>query len=314
MQHSILFLGSFPSHDETIPSARVLRAQMRAAGLEPDDYEMLNVFSTPGEYDDFKRVKADEETTEKELARLGAEIRQRAPTVIVPLGAIALWALFGTNQIGSYRGTPVISTRTAEGIKLLPTFHPEDIRKQWKFYSVGVADLMRAEKEAIKGPGITYPKRTLLLSPTVSEVESFLADCQKSPLLSVDIETGWGQITSIGFAPTPEVAMCVPFVDKRKPNRSYWPTDTQELRVMKAVREVLEHPVPKLGQNFQYDLQWIAEKWGINVRNYAEDTRLLHHALYAELPKDLEFMGSSYSDQGAWKTWGGGYSKEKRDA
>jgi hypothetical protein len=185
---------------------------------------------------------------------------------------------------------------------------------QWKFLPVVTRDLLRALDES-EFPERREPKGHLLLEPTVEDVREFLRECRTSPLLSVDIETGWGQITSIGFAPTPEIAMSIPFVDLSRPDRSYWRTPEAEVAVWLEVKHLLEDPtIPKLGQNFTYDAFWLWMRAGIGVRGYVEDTRLKHHAIYPELPKDLAFM-SSYTDLGAWKQMGGRYTAEtKRDA
>lgn len=81
---------------------------------------------------------------------------------------------------------------------------------------------------------------------------------------------------------------------------------------MGHIRAWLDNPIPKVGQNFGgYDFLWLLQKYGLRPRNMAEDTRLMHHARYAELDKSLEFMGASYTAQGAWKQMG--RRTEKRD-
>ena len=107
----------------------------------------------------------------------------------------------------------------------------------------------------------------------------------------------------IGFAPSEERAIVIPFVDMRKSNRSYWPDTDAELKAWGYVKDICESDIPKLGQNFgAYDAYWLLDKYGIRVRNLLHDTRLMHHALYPELPKSLAFMGASYTRQGPWKT------------
>jgi hypothetical protein len=50
-----------------------------------------------------------------------------------------------------------------------------------------------------------------------------------------------------------------------------------------------------------YDLHHLWRNYGISVRNAEEDTMLLHHALQPESPKGLDFLGSVYTDEAAWK-------------
>jgi hypothetical protein len=182
----------------------------------------------------------------------------------------------------------------------------------WKFFPIVVGDFIKAERESAF-PELRQPKKTLWIAPTLQEVKEFCARCLNADRLSVDIETGWGQITCLGLAPTVEEGMCIPFVDLSAPNKSYWKTRDEELAAWACIREVLESPGPKkLGQNFpMYDAFWLLQRYGIKVMNFRDDTRLLHHALYPELPKDLAFMAGSYTNQGPWKHMG--RKHEKRD-
>lgn len=246
------------------------------------------------------------------LIRLAEELKAWQPTVIVPLGGIALWALTGHSGITALRGAATTAKYLVPGTKLLPTFHPQAVMFQWKLYPVVVGDLLKAEREAKRGPDIYYPKRELLLEPTMDDIRAYMPRLLNSDLLSVDIETGWGQITCIGFAPDAEHAICIPFMDKRSTNRSYWADPRSEQEAWRLVEQGLTSDVPKLGQNFaQYDAYWLLRKKRIAPRNLTHDTRLLHHAIYPELPKDLAFLGASYSTQGAWKHWG--HKGDKRD-
>src|SRR5690606_39465386 len=60
-----------------------------------------------------------------------------------------------------------------------------------------------------------------------------------------------------------------------------------------------------------YDFLWLLQKYGIKPYRMEHDTRLMHHARYPEMEKSLEFMGASYTNQGAWKQMG--RKTEKRD-
>lgn len=328
----IAFVGEAPSHEEEEkgiplvgPSGRIFNAMMRTAGLDREDYLVTNVFDEKlpdnevANYCVPLKVAREHKLTDLppigakgflnpehrwHLDRLRDELLNTRPNVIVPLGATALWAFTGKTEIGSFRGSLVEATHIVPGAKLLPTFHPQFVMQQWKFFPIVTEDFRKALYEGLKGPKITLPDRQLLVDPTLEEIRAYVPTLLASDLLSVDIETGWGQITCIGFAPSAKRAIVIPFVDLRKPNRSYWQTPAEELEVWGIVKQIMESPVPKLGQNFGgYDAFWFIDKAGIEPRNFLHDTRLMHHALYPELPKDLEFMGSNYTTQGAWKYW-----------
>lgn len=337
----LAFVGEAPSHEEVEkgiplvgPSGRIFDALLRTAGIDRREVLVTNVFdeklpdnslaswlapmdeARAGGFADLPpvgRLGYLRPVHRCHLDRLGDELRLARPNVIVPLGATALWALTGDASITSYRGTVTEAKLLVPGAKLLPTFHPAHVMHQWKFYPVVVGDFIKAMKEADRGPRIALPHKELLLEPTLADLHASTEWVLSTDLLSVDIETGWGQITSVGFAPNSTRAIVLPFLDKRTLTRSYWPTVEDEVEALKWFKMIMESPVPKLGQNFGgYDAYWIWERYKIEPRAYMHDTRLLHHALYPELPKDLEFLGASYTDQGAWKNWG--HSKtEKRD-
>jgi uracil-DNA glycosylase family 4 len=306
-------VGGAPEPDDVISGVpfsgahgRVLNQALRAANIDRAECLVTMLYDTLDE--------PDETCTQAALDRLSAVLTKHRPTVIVPLGEAALGALTGRTAINAFRGAVSLSRRTVDGYKMVPTYGPDKVMANWKTLPVMIGDLIKADKEAAKGPQIVYPERTLYLEPGLADVEWWAQECLRSDLLSVDIETGWGQITTVGLAPDHLRAMSVPFLDLRKPNRNYWPTAAMEVEVWEVLREVLESDVPKLGQNFTYDFAWLLRKHGINVRNYRHDTRLMHHNLYPELPKSLEFMGATYTDLGPWKLWVGRYAKDKRDA
>lgn len=316
----LALLGEAPSYEECIdlkpfvgPAGEELNRLLRAAGISRDECLVTNVFDEQAPDNDAAAWMKDKDRLERNFSRLQAEFEQYAPTVIVPLGATALWALTGTDAIAKHRGATASATRIVPGHKIVPTFHPSHVMRYRKMFPVVVKDLMKAVAEADKGSKVIRPKVQLLVDPEVADVAAFASECMESDLLAVDIETGWGQITCIGFAPTPTRAMCIPFLDTRKGlSRSYWRTVEEEVIAWEWAQRILNSPTPKVFQNGLYDIAWL-RRYGLSVVNYAEDTRLLHHALYPELPKDLAFMGATYTDLGQWKTWGGKVNKEKRD-
>lgn len=306
----IAFVGEAPGQSEIekgIPlvgsSGNVFNAMLRTANLDRREFLITHVFDFKLEdHPDVKTIEAMPEYP-SQISRLRSELEDTRPSIIVPLGATALWAFTGDTSIGSQRGAIQPAKYIVPGAKLLPTFEPKFVIKQWKFFSVVTADFIRAYREG-GYRDIRLPKRELLIEPSVQEIRDTLPRLLNSDLLSVDIETGWGLITNLGFAPSREFAINIPFVDVRKPNKSFYNLQ-DEIEVWKLVKEVMESATPKLGQNFAgYDAYWFIDHTGIAPRNLLHDTRLIHHNLYPELPKDLEFMGSSYTEQGAWKTWG----------
>lgn len=239
-----------------------------------------------------------------ELDRLKAELLECRPNVVVAMGNTACWALLQATNIGSIRGATAESIEMGEAryqVKTLPCYHPAAVLRQWNWRPIVVADLQKAFREAAF-PEIRRPVRRALVNPSIEEVRHWATSTLASapPLLSCDIETGAHQIKMISFAPSAREALLVPFMDVGSPTGSYWPTIIQELEAWHWVRALLESPIPKLGQNFMYDLQYLMAM-GIRPRACLEDTMILHHALFQELQKGLGFLGSIYSSEQSWK-------------
>lgn len=238
---------------------------------------------------------------EPELTRLGDELITENPNLIIALGNTATWALLGQAAISKHRGTTTLSTHTVEGFKVLGTYHPAAVLRQWELRPVVVVDLMKARRESAY-PDIRRPKRSIWIEPALEDIyefkRRFITGCK---VLSVDIETAGNQITCIGFAPSRTLSIVIPIFDPRKLGRSYWPTEPREREAWNIIKEILLGPEPKLFQNGLYDIAFLWRAYGIKVMNAAEDTMLLHHALQPESLKGLGFLASCYCDEGAWK-------------
>lgn len=315
----LAFLGQAPTYDECLtynPMAgshgRLFDALLRTAGIDRAECWVGNVFEHKLEQDDpgRHRARVGKERYERQwneaLERLQREFAEARPTVVVPLGGTALLALAGSTSIAAWRGQPRMGTGPFAALKLLPTWAPQALFKQWSLYSVCIADLIRATREAEDGPTIQWPKKRLIIAPSIEQVEDYLSGpCTQTDILSCDIETGWGMIRGMSFAPNQTEGIYVPFISMDRLDRNYWYSAETEKRAWLACKRVLESPVPKLGQNYGgYDVTWLLHKMGIRVLNYREDTRLLHKALYPELNASLAFMGAAYTRQGAWKNFG----------
>jgi DNA polymerase len=235
-----------------------------------------------------------------ELERLRQELEIVNPNVIIAMGATACWALLGTNGLGNLRGT--VATGTLVNNKVLPTYHPSGVMRNWAWRPIAIADLIKAKNES-EFAEIKRPRRLLLVNPTVAECREWISRHIKSEC-ACDIETKFGMIEMIGFSADPENAMIIPFWDQAK-GGNYWPTANLEKDARNIVRSLLENPsIVKIFQNGLYDLQYLFKE-GYRPRNCTEDTMLLHHALYPELQKGLGFLGSVYTSEPAWKSMRG---------
>ena len=250
-----------------------------------------------------------------ELNRLADEIALHNPNCIIALGNTALWALTGSTGIRDARGYTRLATHTAIGWKLLPTYHPTAIFHQHSLRPIVIADLMKAKAQS-EFPELRRPQRYIHIEPDLEDVKMFLYDyCRSSELLSVDIETYGSRVTCIGFSPSPDMAIVIPFEPGLNGEKSYWPTPELEAKVWKVIKAILEDShISKLFQNGLYDIAFLWRSMKIGVRGAAEDSMLLHHALQPEMNKSLGFLGSLYTDERQWKNMRKWDSTIKRDA
>lgn len=298
------------------PAGNELTRMMKEAGIERSEVELTNVFNLrPQPNNDIENLCGPKGMVSHslpplrpgkyildryvpELERCLREIRECSPNLVVALGNTAAWALLSDPRIGKIRGTVALGST---GHKVLPTYHPAAILRQWDLRHVTVLDLMKAKREA-EFPEVRRPQRFIHIPDSVGEIyDYFEASIRGTPgPLGVDIETAAEQITCIGFAPSVSSALVVPFFDPRR-GGNYWSTLGDEVAAWDAVRTILDCSVPKVFQNGLYDINYIWRRYGMTVRNAGEDTMLLHHARLPESEKGLGFLGSVYTNEPAWK-------------
>lgn len=98
---------------------------------------------------------------------LFAEIESVKPNIIIALGNTALWALTGKRGIVKWRGSLLkFSTKEFPGhhCKVLPTYHPAAIMRQWSWRYIAVHDCKRALRES-KTPAYTETVTDFLIRP-----------------------------------------------------------------------------------------------------------------------------------------------------
>lgn len=247
-----------------------------------------------------------------EITRLYAELKTLRPNLIVALGNTATWALLATGAISKIRG--VVALSPTVGIKVLPTFHPAAILRQYDNRAVTVLDLEKAKYETTF-PEIRRPERKVYIEPSLADMDWFFDyHIRKSRYIAPDIETVGKQISCIGFATDKATSIVVPFIDNRKDSGSYWSTPEEEVLAWNWVRKVLATPQPKILQNGVFDTNFLWRGYGIPVVNFVEDTMLLHHSLQPESQKGLGFLGSLYTSEASWKLMARGNKTIKRES
>lgn len=251
---------------------------------------------------------------------LKKEINLVKPNVIIALGSVALWALTGKWGIGDWRGSELWcdQIRFEDGTSpiVIPTFNPAFILRQWSSRWLCVFDFKKAA-ERKESRELHRPKYNFILRPdfntALATLSDLIAHCEErffentSALpLSVDIETRAGHIACIGLAWSADDAICIPLMQSGKDD-GYW-NEEEEFQIVLALRQLLLHPAVKIiGQNFNYDAQYIERHWCF-IPVPSHDTMLAQHALFPGMPKDLGFLSSIYCKNHVFwkndgKTW-----------
>ena len=249
-----------------------------------------------------------------QLDRLRDEIVKCAPNVVVTMGAFAVWAFYGPAAMKDTWGTAFAATRTVPGQKIVASYHPAFTFHQPKIMQLIAMSFAKAKIES-DSPEVVYDGRAVEIEPQeIQTVKNAVDMALMSNLIAIDLETvpRARQIKCVGFSMIDECAYVVPFVDYRKPDNSYWRTVDEEVAVWCEIKRLCESPVPKVLQNGLYDARYLYDH-GIMLRNYLHDTRLMQHALYPELPKDLGGMAAMYLNERPWKLWRGLREGRKRE-
>ena len=319
----IAIVGDFPALNEShAPFSNgywgYFRAQLRKAGIHPDDCAWLNCINTPAAsfYAFTQESKAGALTAFPAVGRkaylrpefgqdiftLYTNLRKIKPNVVIACGELALLALTHDSKLKFARGRVTSSLPSAGEVKVLPVLHPRAVLAEIKQEPVLIMDLMKARRQS-EFPELRRPQRWLHLRPSIEDLESFWQDyIIPSTGLSIDIETKPNLITCVGIAPSPDRAIVIPFFDQEKPSGNYWDTPREEHIAWKFVDRCLNTEGKRVfGQNFQYDTQYLWRLMGLAAKSWTDDTMLMHHALQIEMDKGLGFLASIYSEELAWK-------------
>lgn len=336
----IAIVGEAPGSDEGMlgkpfvgRSGKLLNKMLTVAGIERKECLVTNVFDFVLPNNSVKPISVKKKKVQAswwpqikipvesgcymprdiavpQLRRLFIELEECNPNIILALGGTAVWALLGIAPYGKMKKMRGTIMEGLNGSKVLATYHPAYLTRAYSEKPLVEADLRKLKYQSTF-PEIRYPIIDIVIPKRVYEVTSFIDSL--GPVAAVDIETFKGTIDNIGFADCFERAMSIPIYNAETQG-SYWPTWKDEAIVLLAIVDYLQDPTKiKVFQNGSYDIQWMWEKWGVQTANWTEDTRLLHHSLWPESPKDLGTIASLHLDMPSWKLAGAGRATTKKE-
>lgn len=322
----ILILGEYPSQrdmDLATPFScgmgKMLKANLRTAGINPRECEWDTVLPEYMPWSQATGPKAKgipnmkpvgqkyvQAKHEPAVRQCWDRINRRRPKVILALGELAMWAVTSSSKIDEARGRIAQTHAALPDLKALPTYAPRTVAADYTRRPIWLMDFNKALRESAF-PEFRRPQRFIHLYPTLEDMEDFfneyIAPCE---VLSVDIEVkGYKEnlhsIACVGFAPSIERALVVPFFSEESPDGNYWRSHRDEMQAWSFCRRVLRCGKDVGGQNYQYDVQHLWRGVGIPNPDFGWDTMLMHHSLEPEMEKGLGFLASVYTDEPMWK-------------
>lgn len=209
-------------------------------------------------------------------------------SVSLGLGEDVLGRLAGKKSIDKWHLSPL---KTAEGGLFLGTFDFGRMQKQFELGLYFELAICRAAEFARSG--YQPIRENFRLNPGVEEAIAILKDLRNKDELSVDIETGYGQINTVGIAWSASEAVAINVLPDRCSDLSYY-------ELWNTIREILESDSRKIFQNFIYDTSYFSA-YGIKVRGEIFDTMHAMKILWPELDSNLGNVGRIYTKRPYWK-------------
>jgi uracil-DNA glycosylase len=223
--------------------------------------------------------------------------------LVIGLGATALNALTNKEGIQDYRG----SILNGMGKKTICTFHPAHILRQdgeitgyWQ-KQVALHDLKRCAEQQFT-PDIILPNRLLHICKSSAQFLDFLHRHRDYTNPAIDIEAhpaGTGIPICVGISFRPEEGITIPLWNCDGIS-SIPSADLVQCWLLLA-RLLANNDI--VGQNFKYDQDKI-RRLGFVIRRLASDTMLKAFAINPELPKNLAFNTSIYTEEPFYKNEG----------
>ena len=313
----LLLLGECPYPDENrafeSKSHRETFSLLREVGINLDSLwkTYVSKFYVPpnlksGRKIPFKvRAKAVGVDVDTQLAELQNEINSVGPNCILAIGSTALWATTGKSSISDYRG----SILAGMGCKVVASYNPNQLswnevaefRGYWNRSVMGL-DFRRAKEQSLFS-GINRPNRTLSICRSSYQLAEFIKRYKNYTKPAVDIEAR-GQCIPfcIGIAFTPNEGIAIPLWNKGEIESIMNLSNSEMVQLWILINEILSNN-DIIGQNFKYDQDKLI-RLGFTIRNLFSDTLLKAFAINPELPKNLAFNTSIYTEEPFYKNEG----------
>lgn len=211
--------------------------------------------------------------------------------VTVTMGEQPLQILTGKKSIWKWHLSPLDDT--SGQCKVLPTFDFTQMNKDYPLRLYFEMTLRRAAIHATPGPWVRKEER-YVIGPDPDEAIARFEDMQRrAEWLSIDIETGRGQINTFGCADNGSDAIAAKVLPGGMPPSAFH-------KLWSCIRTLCESDVPKIMQNGIYERTYLS-RYGIAINAFKHDTMTAQKFLWPELSKGLDNVGRIYTLEPYWK-------------
>jgi len=251
----------------------------------------------------------DPRPEEIEMCRdyLVRDIQELKPSVVVPMGNIALQSLLRRTSIANARGN-VYTSEEFPGVLFFPTTHPAVVLRRPAEEVVIRHDIKRALKICQTNCKVERIPTTYKVCHTLEESLNLLRQLAETTpsgsYITYDTETTGldyrkDQMLCISFSNKIGTGWVIPILGRKL--RNIW-TEEEHFKLIRALTEWFENPaIPKCTQNGAFDELMLFSNFGIKVRGEVIDTMLLHHAVDENMFHNLDFLSTWYTDVAPYK-------------
>lgn len=223
---------------------------------------------------------------------LYADLEEIDPTLIIPLGNVAMKTLLKKSGLFNKRGKEFVH----EDCPVVPTYSSDLVFLEPKLRKLFVQDINNAYDKFIlnknKFDGTGY-----VLCKTIDEVNKQMDRAEMHPALGVDIETTGldfkkDVMSTIAFSYGESEAFTIPIYHRESP------FDDVDMKVIKDRLSSLmsNKDIEKIFHNCQFDIKFLMT-FGINTFNNIGDTKIMHSLLDENLPHGLMDLVKEYFPQ-----------------
>jgi DNA polymerase-1 len=235
------------------------------------------------------------------------EINEIKPFLLIPLNEVSFNFLTGLNNIRKFRGSVLETTPKLslfKRLKVLPILGPNPfLYQEYSLRWITQIDFLKVHRFLNYDPP-PEQKLNIWVAKNTSALSNFLErSYSSSKFLVFDIETYLGIPICISLCFDGMESVCVPFLDLSIPIE-------ERIGMIQLVARVLKSNIPKVNQNIKFDIKCL-ERFNFIVNNVAGDTMINAAIINPELPKNLGFLNSIYTDIPYFKDEGKYHNPEK---